>query len=175
MAIGTVDIEVREVENKLRALPLLGLTVVVAMIATIMTKLADVVLLVTIPGTPLEHLPPQRYRLPLGILLKDRGRMNGREMIAVDGGLEINMEIAGSALVAAHRPTLVMKLRMAKHVVHVHRSLGLIDPPPIIPFAVAARTRVSSVTDRQQLLMLAIARQVKSIDADQGNMIDVEC
>ena len=101
--------------------------------------------------------------------------MNGREMIAVDGGLEINMEIAGIALVAVHRPTRVMKLRIAKHVAHVHRPLGLIDPPPITPFAVVARTQVDTVADPQLLpLTLVIARRVGSVDADPGDMIDVE-
>ena len=73
IARDTVDIEVREVENKLRAQPPPGRTVVVAMMDTIMMKLADVVLLVTVPGTPLEHPPLQRHRLLLGTLLKDRG------------------------------------------------------------------------------------------------------
>ena len=97
--------------------------------------------------------------------------MIGKEMI-LGGILDHNTEVAGIVFNAVHQQTLVKKLRCAKHVVHVHRPLGLIDPPPIIPFAVAARTQVNSVADRQQLSMLAIARQVESVDA--GKMIDVE-
>ena len=90
----TVDIEVREAEIKLLVEPLRGLTVVVDMTTTVMMTLVVVDLLVTIPGTPLEHLLQQRHRPHIGNLLKDRGRKIGKEMI-MGGILDLNMEVAG--------------------------------------------------------------------------------